>query len=292
VSRDHDPYEAPEPDPDMPEFTPGLAVWLTVSGSFLSFMLTLTVAGLTPGATAPAMLGIGTILGFGLAFALARPFIADPPEETLGFVSAPLHAWLAVALFLPALLLISELENLMAVLWPRPTTEPADESLRLQIGFIAQLILVMAIVTPVVHEIFFRGLLQPRLEPFWGSRGAVLGVALLGTLASLPLALASGQPSLLALPFGEGFLRGWLRRTAGSILPGLVLGVGFGVLHVLAMYEVFGIPGFDLVEAAPHTPLTLLTAPAMLLGIGLALTRRASPDRASPRSGNPSSDER
>ena len=48
--------------------------------------------------------------------------------------------------------------------------------------------------------------------------------------------------------------------------------MSFGLIEMLAAHKVFGIPGFDLIDAA-HTPLSFLAPPAAMLGVGLALCR-------------------
>ena len=67
-----------------------------------------------------------------------------------------------------------------------------------------------------------------------------------------------------------GLVFGLLRECSGSLAPGLVLNVVFGAVAVLASYGVFGIPGFDNLEAA-HTPLVWLVPAALATGVGLRL---------------------
>ena len=63
-----------------------------------------------------------------------------------------------------------------------------------------------------------------------------------------------------------------MREASGSLLPGLVLNVSFGVVAVMAMREAFGIPGFDDASAA-HTSLVWLTPAALATGAGIGLLR-------------------
>ncbi len=273
-----------DPDLETPVLTPGLAIWLTLSGAFFSWFVAMLLAAIQPDHPPPAVLGIGMLVGFGAAFALARPFIEDPPGQALGFVRAPLHTWAAALLLIPSILVLSELENVVATAFPRPELPalpppPEGELLRL-----AQLGIVLVIVDPLVSELFLRGLIQPRMEPHWGSRGAVLGVAMLTTLASVPFIIYPGQ---LVLAFGVALLLSLLRRAAGSILPGLLLSMGYGTLQILASRELFGIEGFDRGENT-HTPLSVLTVPAMLMGIALALCRK--PARSAIEAGDGCSD--
>ena len=70
----------------------------------------------------------------------------------------------------------------------------------------------------------------------------------------------------------EALVLGLLRTASGSVVPGLVLHMAFGLCSVLATAELFGIPGFDDISAT-HTPLEWLVPAALFTGIGLRLCR-------------------
>jgi hypothetical protein len=63
-----------------------------------------------------------------------------------------------------------------------------------------------------------------------------------------------------------------LRESSGSLLPGLMLAMLFGVTSVLAGLDTFGIPGFDD-TTVPHTPLHWLALGAVATGVGIGLCR-------------------
>ncbi len=256
-----------EPTPQRPPLTPLRAVML----AFIAFSLQILIMQLLreiTGGTTFAPFGIGTILGYGVAFALAVAQLPGDPASTLGFRSARPRSWLAALLFVPTPLLSSELENVIRERWP-PAPLPEGASLPLPEGLATTLeqALVLVVVLPLVSEIFFRGLLQPRLVPYWGSLGAVIGAALLA-IAGETLLNTRSFPVL----FVAALLPGLLRRSSGSVYPGLLLSMSFGLISVLALHKVLGIPGFDRIDV-PHTPLSFLVIPAAMAGIGLALCR-------------------
>jgi membrane protease YdiL (CAAX protease family) len=264
---------------DAPEFTAEMGVVLSIAAALVTMLVAQLLALMTgDGLTG---FGIGTIVGYGGALFVARPFIAAPPE--IGLRPAPARAWIAAVLLVPVPLLVSELENLVhAYLVPRPPAPDLPE--RLPVERIQELLVTVAVL-PVMAELFFRGFLQPRLTPFWGPTGAWLGASALAAAAwllQLP-SIYTVRGLILVLPVV--LLLGLLRRVSGSIFPGLLLGVAVSFAQFGAGLEWFGIPGFDLTGDRLHTPLTILALPAAMTGVALALLRgrAAPPEERKPR---------
>lgn len=86
--------------------------------------------------------------------------------------------------------------------------------LRARLG-LPMTLFVVAAAPAVLEEIVFRGLLQGRLLALLGER-----VGLIATAAAF--ALCHGMPAVLPIHFGLGLYLGWLRRRAGSLLPGML----------------------------------------------------------------------
>jgi membrane protease YdiL (CAAX protease family) len=261
----------PPPDdepPSRPPLTPLLAVMLAFIGFSLQVLIHEVLVQITgPGTLAP--LGIGAVVAYGVAFTLAAAQLPGDPAATLGFRAARPRSWIAALLFLPSPILMSELQNVMRDYWPpAPPLEGAATIPPPGVAGTLEWALVFAVALPAVAEIFFRGLLQPRLSPYWGSLGAVIGTALLAALSGVPFFGPYSLPHML----GAALLAGTLRRSSGSLYPGLLLSMSFGFVNVLALHEAFGIPGFDVMDLA-HTPLSFLAVPGAMLGIGLALCR-------------------
>jgi membrane protease YdiL (CAAX protease family) len=268
-------------DPDAPdvELTPWLCVLITFVAVFGQLLMRVLLLAL--GASPAAAFGIALLVSFGGAFAMAAPFIPDPPARSLGLRAPPLYAWLAVPLLLPTRLLASEVDNVLRALGGLPLLPQTSEDVR-----VAEWVLVELFVLPAVSELFYRGALQPRFTQAWGERWGVLAMAALVGVASALLfdnLLIAGPTALAALVLGI------LRHCSGSILPGLVLGSLFGAVGLLAIERVFGIPGFDD-QTAAHTPLRWLVPAALLVAGGLALCRAASTKLDGPpsRDGGPS----
>ena len=266
------PYRPPQnEEPDAP-FTSGVAVVLTLIAFSLTALFSLLIATWRK---SEAAIGVGAIGGFAVAFAMGAPLLAGSPAGSLGFTRAPARTWVAAALFVPIALLASEIENVIHLWIPRAPAQ-ATESLNPLVALVES-VLVAVLVLPALFEIFFRGLLQPHLVSNWGSRGSVFGSAL---LCSLPALL---YPRSIAGWLGPALLASVLRRSSGSILPGLLLGVLLGVVHVLGSQEVLGIPGFDQTDVA-HTPITWLAPAVLMIGAGLALCRGEAKPESEPRS--------
>lgn len=259
----------PSLDPRTPTvLTPGLAALLTAAAALLqvTFVLMLLVMGMDSG---PPTQGIAKIMGFGLAFMLAASRIPAPPAFHLGFVRPPAVAWWAGVFLLASILLVSELDNVSKQVWPVPE-ELLARAVPEGAGYSLGLLFYLVIVLPLSHEVFFRGLLQPRMVEHWGTRRGVLCTALLDAGASLLL-----NPWAVVSALCSALLIGTLRHASGSLLPGLALHALFGACGFLASYGAFGIPGFDD-TTAPHTPLGWLAPAAALTGVGLGLCRVAA----------------
>lgn len=220
----------------------------------------------------PAFFGVAALVGLGGAFALAIPRIPPPPEQTLGVVPPPRRAWLAVPFLLPALLLISELDNIWKALAPLPA-EPVPIDV-MSTPQLLELVLVLAVAVPVAEEVFFRGLVQPALVREWGSR---LGIATVAAVQGGIAVLLSMHAAPFAFAFGLALVLGVLRHCARSIVPSIALHALCGLAAVGAAFHAYGIPGFDDVSVA-HTPLGYLLSAGALVGIGLGLCRAAARD--------------
>lgn len=265
--------EREDPEEQLP-FTAGFAVLLALGAAYLqfAFFIAPVVFGWSsPGSLrSPARLGIAAILAYGGAFALATRRIHSAPAAALGFVPAPRLGWLAALLLVPSVMLVSELDNVVKAVLPFPESPQGQgASPPLEGLLLAEWAVVLIAVFPVVEEIFFRGLLQPRMVEAWGR---LRGVLVCSVLSGLAFTVGLMNPAMFAIFAARGLMLGLLRESAGSLQPGLVLNIGFGVITVLAMRELFGIPGFDDSRHA-HTPLPWLMPAAVFTGIGLGLCR-------------------
>ena len=242
-------------------FTPGFAVILTVGATFVQFVLAILLAW--PNAPSFGQLGIASIVGYGALFAAGAPRLNPPPQQALGLVAAPSRAWLAALLLVSASLWVSELDNVARSVFPQPA--PAGDT---SLGGLplVEMAVVLILVLPVIEETFFRGMIQPPMVERLGRAGGIASSAVLGALAVLWI----GGPWVMVFRVTNGLLLGFLRECSGSLLPGLGLSCAFGLLTVLATQQVFGIPGFDDMEAE-HTPLLWLLPAALATAVGLRL---------------------
>jgi membrane protease YdiL (CAAX protease family) len=254
----------PENDPEerLP-FHTGYALVITIGAIFVQLVVFLMLAA-SSGAATPARLGIASIVGYGALLALSAPRIPDPPGAALGFTRAPALAWLAAALMLSSILLVSEVDNLFRAIYPMPESAPGADRPG---GFaLVEFAIVYTVVLPVVYELFFRGLIQPRIVEQLGRTRGVLATAALSGLSWAVL----GGPWAFVSRATEGLVFGVVREASGSLMPGLLLHVLFGAVSTLATVELFGIPGFDDLSA-PHTPILWLMPAALLTGVSLRI---------------------
>lgn len=90
-------------------------------------------------------------------------------------------------------------------------------------------IAVLAIgIAPVLEEVFFRGLIQRRMELRWGSGPGIAGTAVLFALVHL-------QPWVLPLHLILGLIFGWVVYVTGSIWSGVLLHAANNAAAVVGM---------------------------------------------------------
>ena len=252
------------PDPEReetPQLTVGFALLATVAVAFLQLLILVVLTG-PSGEGSAARLGIATIVSYGALFVIAAPRIPAPPADYLGFVRPVERSFSAALLLLPSVLLVSEVDNLFRAVWPNPLggADEAPSGMAL-----VETAIVLIAVLPVIEEIFFRGMLQPRLVERFGRAGGIAATAGLSGLAWLGL---PAGPWIAVALVCNGLVLGLLRESSRSLLPGLLVNVGFGACRVAAVMYAFGIPGFDDMSA-DHTPLAWLVPAALLVGVGL-----------------------
>lgn len=214
--------------------------------------------------------GMTTLATFALVFAICAARFRRAPALELALIRPLPSAWLAVALVVPAALLSSEIDNWVKLLAPLPASallEPPAADPRFQ-G--AALALVFLAVLPLAYELFFRGIFQPLAVARFGALGGIALTALLSAWSAIWVVSARGVLPVVA----QALVLGALRHMTGSLWPSLALHVLWGALTLGASFEVFGIPGFDLVDAA-HTPAPYLIAAAVSTALGLSLAARA-----------------
>jgi membrane protease YdiL (CAAX protease family) len=262
--------ETPEPSP-----SPLGAIALT--GLAWGVMVLVTVLA-TPGAGGTLGIALGTVLGLGGVGTFGARAIPAPADQRMGLVGFAPKLLLPVLLLLPYVLLVSELDNWIAELFPPPAAE-AEAELSLEGLTAVELVLFLVLLRPVLEEFFFRGVVQQGVVSTLGARRGLVLTALLFALVRASFGLGDAQRALTlaAQGFCEGLLLGGLRLASGSIVPGAILAMasaGFG-LFALATKEAFPIPGFN--DDTPHTPLVWLVPAALSFAAGLEMLRRYVP---------------
>jgi membrane protease YdiL (CAAX protease family) len=263
IPEEERPEEEPEPFP-----TPVQAIALTFFATFLQGIFILMLSSRI--GFRVAILGISAILAYGFVFSLVAPRLGPAPAVSLGFVRPASRAWTAVLFLSAAVLLVSEINNIVLDSFPLP--EGATEGSKPE-GALAlfEWAAVLVLVLPLIHEIFFRGVIQPlQVERFGAGRGIGFVALLQGASAAL-----IGDPRLFPEIAATALLLGFVRHQTGSLLPALGPSALFGAIRVGGILGMYGIPGFDDMSSA-HTPLEYLAPAGLFVGIGLSLCRTSS----------------
>jgi membrane protease YdiL (CAAX protease family) len=265
--------EVPLPTPQ-----PFGAVLLT---AFAWLVLVLVTALATPPAGGTLGLALGMLLGFGGAGTLAARVMPPPADRRIGLTGFAPRLLLPLALLLPAVLLVSELDNQVSERLfggakpPAPDTEPGPLDT-------LEWVLFGVLLRPVIEEFFFRGVVQQGVVAALGAGGGVLLTAVLFALVRTSLFASDAYH---ATSFGLqalclGLLLGFVRLASGSILASALLLTAIEAAGVLAhaLREALPIPGFN--AGGAHTPLAWLAPAALSVALGLALLARGSAARA------------
>lgn len=259
------------------------AVGLTAAAWLLFWLVVATAA--TSGL--PTLgLALGTIAGFGGIGTLAARAVPAPAEQRLGLRGFPPRLLLMILLLVPAVLLVSELDNYLAGWLKTAASSGAAAPHAPAAGFPALGTLELALFTvglrPVVEEFFFRGvLLQGLVSRLGAARGLLLTAGLFALVrASYGSADVYHAVSLGSAALIEGWLFGVVRLSSGSLLAPILLSAltaGAGTAAVLST-SVLPIAGFNAPGA--HTPVVWLAPAAVCVVAGLAWARQERLRRA------------
>jgi membrane protease YdiL (CAAX protease family) len=261
--------------PPFPD--PSRAFTLAATALFLSLLPLL--AGNSVVAAA-----LGSALGLGGVGVLAARLVPEPTAERLGLAPFPARAIAPVLLLAPVVLLVSELDNWIRIAFSAPASEALGKALLPA----PEAILLAALLSPVLEEFFFRGVLLQGCVSALGRTRAVLYVAALQIVLVPSLAIldafASEKPSTAVIvsqglgTFTLGALYGLVRLATRSLLPGVVLsGVVTGLgIAAGALAERAPIPGFNAPGATTPLVVLLPAAASVALGVRLLLQQLAT----------------
>jgi membrane protease YdiL (CAAX protease family) len=258
----------------LPTPRPLGAVVLT---AFAWSVLVLVAALATPAAGGTLGLALGMLLGFGGAGTLAARAMPPPADARIGLAGFAPRLVLPLVLLLPAVLLLSELDNRVAV-HLFDGVEPQRTESTLGPLDTLEWVLFGVLLRPVLEEFFFRGVVQQGVVSALGTGGGVVLTALLFALVRTSLfandAYHATSIGLQALALGV--LLGFVRLASGSILAGVLVLCGSEALGILSLTlrEEVPIPGFN--AGGRETPLAWLASAGLSVAAGVALLSRAA----------------
>jgi len=234
-----------------------------------------------PRLDAIAAVTLALAIGYGLVGALALPQVRRPWRARLGIVPMARRFWLHVALLVPAMLVGLELQAVVRLVagrsggvgiyvWNRELVTSATP------GSVIGVAILIVVVSPVLTEWFFRGVVQQGLVE---RLGPMRGLLLTSALTALPQAAPRDDPwvwfTVVLSVACWGFVAGALRITSGSLLAPIVAHAGWNALWLAMVLraESTPIPAFTVSGAS--LPMTIVIPAALCVTAGAVLQRRA-----------------
>ncbi|MDX1648880.1 MAG: CPBP family intramembrane glutamic endopeptidase [Myxococcota bacterium] len=261
------PYRGPEAPPPPPPAgeegaavpSPLAALALTASAWLVARLALELVAA---GGGIALGLAVGLTLGLGALGTVAARAVPPPADRRLGLAAPEPRSMGWLLLLLPLPLVLSELDNLVALGLGRP--EPAAETAEADGLDAVEWGLLLVGLRPVLEEFFFRGvLLQGLVSALGRTRGVLVDAALFAVLRGSFFGSVFAAASMGGQAFVLGLLLAGLRLASGSLVPGIGLQAAVAAigLTVASWGAAPRIPGFNAPGA--HTPPEVL-APALL----------------------------
>ncbi|MDR0455800.1 MAG: CPBP family intramembrane metalloprotease, partial [Treponema sp.] len=193
-----------------------------------------------------------TIITFEIVVVIGFIKAARTFNEVFKFNKVSLFLWIAIIVFMVGFcIIISELENFLEYILPRPDwIRKQSESLRVMVkeNFIWAIILI-AIISPCIEEMFFRGLILGGLNNNYSKRTAIIMSALLFGATCL----TSLNPWQILIVFITGLFAAWICINTNSILLCIYMRFFFNVLSIVTIKfgNLIPIKGFQSYNGAP-----------------------------------------
>ncbi len=259
--------------------SPSLAFTLASTALFIS---TLVVPILAEGSIIGV--AVGAVLGLGGIGVLVARVVPEPSAQRLGLTPFPLSALAPIGLLLPAVLLVSEVDNWIRIAFA------AKQSQTLGVATIPapEAILLAVLLSPVLEEFFFRGVLLQGCVSALGRARAALYVAALQVVLVPSIVILdafSGKPPSTAALVSQGvgallmgIVYGSMRLATGSLLPSIVLSGGIAALGIAAgaFPDRMAIAGFNAPGATTSLAVLVPAAASVAAGVWLLMQQLAA----------------
>jgi len=260
---------------------------LTIGSVVAATFATVFVIGLFGSEPTVASMGIGEAIGVGAVASYAAKRIAAPQRERLGLRGFDAGYLPILAMLLPLVVVLSELDNMLRGAMPPQEVPAALESLPEQIasaGFLTTLetFIVAVGIAPVVEEWLFRGVIQQGLVAHLSrARGVAVTAALFAVVHLGPAPAGPAALSPFFSSFVLGLVLGAVRLATGSLLACILVSAGVSALGLAALgaADTMPIAGFNAPGA--HTPIEILLPSLFAVCWSLTLVVRAA--REAPR---------
>jgi membrane protease YdiL (CAAX protease family) len=271
--------------PDGGHFPGPLAAFaLTIGGVVAATFATVFVMGLFGSEPSVASMGIGEALGLGAVASYAAQRVAAPQRERLGLKTFDLSFLPILAMLVPLVVVMSELDNILRAFVPPPEIPPELADMQEQISsasFLTTLetFLVAVGIAPVVEEWLFRGVIQQGLIAHLSRvRGVMLTAALFAIVHLGPSPSGPSALSPFISSFALGLVLGAVRLATGSLLACILVSAGVSAagLAAISLADTIPIPGFNAPGA--HTSIEILAPALFAVAWSLSLVLRGARD--------------
>jgi membrane protease YdiL (CAAX protease family) len=228
-----------------------------------------------------AAVTLALTIAYGLVGALALPQVPRPWIARLGIAPLKAKYWLHVALLVPALYVGVELQAGVRLLAGRPGGVGIYVLNRELVttgngGSLLGVALLALVVSPVLTEWFFRGVVQQGVVD---RLGTTRGLLLTSALTAIPQAAPREDPFVwIAVVLSVawwGFVAGALRITTGSLVAPIAVHAGWNALWLATVLgaESMPIPGFTVTGRS--LPVAIVVPAALCTAAGAVLQWRA-----------------
>lgn len=271
-------------DPESPRHYPNpmTALLLATAGLFTTFFVSVAFAS---GGWDLGSVGLGQAVGFGLIGTLAARLVPEPQAERIGMHGFSPQLVPALLLMIPAVFLLSEIDNWITDLIPTELPEELKEMIEEERAnqtpvSIAQRAILLVGIVPVVQEWLYRGVILQGLVAYLGRAGGLMLTSLLFGMTAATWLGAMNLSSVFITTALVGALLGFVRLATGSLLASILVHAALNAVGLFAYVaaDSFPIQGFNTTPPS-HSSATLIVPSIAFVCVGSMLLTRALRDQ-------------
>ena len=223
--------------------------------------------------------GIAQAIGFGLVATLAARRVPAPQAARLGMGPLALRYLPLVVMAAPFAIVVSELDNLLALVFPGPDRAELTEALanarNMTSLAVTQAVIIRVGLEPVVTEFLFRGVIQQGLIAYLGRPIGVILTAALSLDLSSAVGAGGSAVSNLVLSMALGIALGYLRVGTGSLMAPILVRATWNAMMLFGLVyaDRFPVQGFNTFDGSHTHPALLGACSACVVWAAIELIR-------------------